>query len=339
MQPSNGRSSARADASAATHWRLLYDNDGVDRLFNVEKNHEFPQSKDGISGLSCLKAAADAVVATGGRIIVAECATPAANTILPFRSCRRLGLRHIVPLTAPISQYAPDPPSQIPGTALHELLNVFREKKVGDLLLMRRVPEQSSFAQAMAAFRAAYIDHNRAPYIDLATFGSYQAYLKSFSRKSRRSRERSMRKLDRDFGSIRFDVLPGADACDLVKQALTWKRAWLQEQGVASSVFDGGVWEAALLECACAPNAFVSILEAGGRPVALELGFLSCENYASYLGAFDPAFGHYRVGQEQIIRAVSWCFERGLARYDLLPPEDDYKYFWTRYLTSEVVSD
>lgn len=212
-------------------------------------------------------------------------------------------------------------------------------EKGADLLLMRRVREDSPLGTGLEACGAVPSARCLAPYIDLAAFGSYQAYLKTFSRKSRRSRERGISALERDFGAIGFSVVPGAEAGRVLASAIEWKRAWLREQGVASTVFDGGPWEAAFLECAAAPNAFLSILDVAGRPVAVELGFVAGEDYASYFGAFDPAFGHYRIGQEQISRTVGWCFERGIARYDLLAPWDPYKRHWTRSPTTVAVAD
>ncbi len=71
-------------------------------------------------------------------------------------------------------------------------------------------------------------------------------------------------------------------------------------------------------------------MRAGGEPAAVELGFACRGEYIAYLGAFDPALARFSVGQEQMVRTISWCFEHSFTRYDLLAPDDPYKRFWTR---------
>ena len=325
--------------AAASRWKFLHGQEGLARLAEATDSRARPRAADGISDISCLKAAAWAASASQSTIFVAEYRGHGGDVLLPFRSYCQMRVCHVVPLTAPLSQYAPDPVRPLRVDAIGGLLQLLREDKGADLLLMRRVREDNPLSTGLEACGAHPAVHCHAPYIDLAAFANYQAYLKSFSRKSRRSRERGTAKLKREFGSIGFSVIPGARAGAALITALAWKRAWLREQGVTSVVFDGGPWEAAFLECAAAPNAFLSVLDVAGRPVAVELGFVTDRDYASYFGAYDPAFGCYRVGQEQISRTVGWCFERGIERFDLLAPWDAYKRHWTRSSTAVAVAD
>lgn len=325
-------------ASAST-WRLLRGKEGLDRLAQAADSRAVPRSPDGLGDISCIEAAARAAEQSGSTVIVAENDNLGKELLLPLRGYRQMGVLHVVPLTAPLAQYAPDPVRPLCAGAIRGLLNMLGGQKGADLLLMRRVREDNPLSTGLKACGAVPADLCNAPYIDLEAFGSYQAYLSSFSRKSRRSRERGIGKLEEDHGKVGFKVVPGAEPAGVLAAALEWKRAWLRELGVASPVFDAGPWEAAFMECAAAPNAVLSILDAGGRPVAVELGFVTGADYASYFGAFDPAFGTYRVGQQQISRTVGWCFDRGIERYDLLAPCDSYKRFWIRSPTSILVAD
>jgi CelD/BcsL family acetyltransferase involved in cellulose biosynthesis len=85
------------------------------------------------------------------------------------------------------------------------------------------------------------------------------------------------------------------------------------------------------------PAAHISVLSTQDRPIAVELGFSYADNYAAFMGAFDPDYASCSPGQEQMLLTIEWCFARGFSRYDLLPPRDAYKLHWAR--DEETVSD
>lgn len=276
--------------------------------------------------------AAEAAEAGGSRplIVVVRDGDGRARTLLPLRLTGRCGVRTAQALTAPLAQY-----SDVVGAALsaYELsvvsAKLYSEYGV-DLMLFRRVRSDGGLADALAANGLAQNAATSAPYIDLEAFGSFAAYEASFSNSTRRSRRRRREKLEEACGALEFSVLQGEDALPMLDAAIAWKRAWLESQGLKSPVLDGGPWEKSLRASAASLRGVTSVLLAGTRPVAIELGFLAHGVYTSYLGAFDPEFARFGVGQEQLRRTIEWAFDAGATRFDLMAPSDDYKLQLTR---------
>jgi CelD/BcsL family acetyltransferase involved in cellulose biosynthesis len=63
--------------------------------------------------------------------------------------------------------------------------------------------------------------------------------------------------------------------------------------------------------------------------VAAEIGFHHNGHYVSYLGAFASDLCAYSPGRLQIRATIDWCIAKGLSSYDLLAPDDAYKYDWS----------
>ena len=76
-------------------------------------------------------------------------------------------------------------------------------------------------------------------------------------------------------------------------------------------------------------GAMLSVLSAGGKPIAIELGFLRGGHYYAYLGAFDWNLRHLSPGKVQMESTVCWLIEHGIEAYDLLTNAADYKESWS----------
>jgi CelD/BcsL family acetyltransferase involved in cellulose biosynthesis len=205
-----------------------------------------------------------------------------------------------------------------------------------DLILFRKVRADSGLAGALAAHGLAQNAADTAPYIDLAAFGSFAAYEASFSSPTRRNRRQRLERLEEACGTASFSVVTAGEGLAFLDQAIAWKEGWLADQGLKSAVLDGGPWQQALRASARMENAVTSVLFAGGRPAAVELGYHARGVYTSYLGAFDPELSRFSVGQEQMLRTIAWAYEVGVSRYDLMAPGDAYKRLWTRTANTAV---
>ncbi len=259
-------------------------------------------------------------------------------TLLALRRERMIGVRAAVPLVQPLAQYANTVGLPIAPGDMAGLCRALSRTGL-DILLVRKVREDSGLHAALAAHGRSQNARETALYIDLAAYGTFAAYDASFSGPTRRNRRQRRQKLEAQLGPLSFDVLRGPDAAAALETALGWKRDWLAQRGISSPVFDRGGWEAILRSTVQSGAAIVSVLRAGATPTAIEVGFGERAGYVSYLGAFDPALASFSPGQEQMLRTIAWCFAQGFARYDLLAPADDYKRQWTRTETGVAIDD
>ena len=176
-------------------------------------------------------------------------------------------------------------------------------------------------------------DDRLAPYVDLAGLADFDAFQETQKSKYKRNRRRDRRRLAEE-GALGFTVArEGGEAAELADQALTFKRAWLDRQGLTSRAFSDqralGLLRRLSAEQDRPVGLVASALTIDGAPVAIELGFSRNRDYLAFLGSFCPDRAHLGPGNVQMEDTVSWCIERGHAVYDLLPPQDDYKGRWT----------
>lgn len=260
------------------------------------------------------------------------------QSLLALRRERLLGTRVAVPLVYPLAQY-----TDVVGQTLHPkdlaaLCDRLSQKSI-DVLLLRKVRQDSGLHDALAAIgqtqRAQEISH----YIDLAAFGTFAQYEASFTSRTRRNRRQREQRLCSQSGPLTFEVLRGADAVSAFETAVRWKRTWLAQRGMASPVFDCGGWESLLRGTVLSGAAIVTALSAGHTLVAVEIGFVDGTGYLAYLGAYDESLSAVSPGQIQMLRTIAWCFEQGFSRYDLLAPADDYKRQWTRTGSGVTIDD
>jgi CelD/BcsL family acetyltransferase involved in cellulose biosynthesis len=260
------------------------------------------------------------------------------ETLLPLRRERLMGVRAVVPLVYPLAQY-----TDVAGAALRsqDLVRLCRtlHEAGADLLLLRKVRADSGLYEAVIAEAQSQRAADTALYIDLQAYKTFDAYDASYSNKTRRARRQRRQRFEAAVGPLSFEIAQGAVAIAAFDTALVWKRAWLAERGVSSPVFDAGDWEQLLRGTVTSGEAIVSVLRAGEKLAAVEIGFADRTTYVSYLGTYDPDFSSYSAGQHQMLGTIAWAFEQGFQRYDLLAPADDYKRLWTREDTGVAIDD
>lgn len=260
------------------------------------------------------------------------------RSLLALRRERLFGARTAVPLVYPLAQYTDIAGEAITPDDLGRLCNSLALTGI-DVMLLRKVRQDSGLFAALAACARSQRSQDIAHYIDLEAFGTFAAYDASFSSRTRRNRRQRMQRLESHAGAVTFEVLRGDEAATAFDTALDWKRRWLANRGMSSPVFDESDWEHLLRTNVLAGAAIVTALKAGATPLAIEIGLQDRRSYIAYLGAYDDAFSAFSPGQEQMLRTVSWCFDQGFKRYDLLAPSDDYKRHWARGDTGVAIDD
>ncbi len=262
------------------------------------------------------------------------------RTLWPLRIDRRVyGVKLASDLASPLAQYSDVIGEPLDDSAFDTLCQLLRAKYGVDAILCRNVRADSGLAAALASNPQASIDQDAAPYVDLQAFDTFETYCEQFSKQTLRTRRQRRRKLEAAHGPLSFTVLSGSAGQQAIARALQWKQQWLREQALSSRVVGADEQEATLVAAVNGPGVHASVLSAGDRPIAIELGFANRQHYAAFMGAFDPALASFSPGQEQMMLTLEWCFEQGFTRYDLLPPRDAYKLQWTKGRGEEPVQD
>ncbi|WP_421592611.1 GNAT family N-acetyltransferase [Shinella sp. M27] len=241
-------------------------------------------------------------------------------------------LKRLEPLGAPHSQYANLLVDPIHGEkATHRLLAGLAGH---DLMVLDGVPEGSALARLLGETPPLPSLANSAAMLDLSAFVTPEAYAATLSKTQRRNRNRRRNALARE-GALSFAMLFPGDAgfAEGVAACIAFKRQWLHETGrrgtgLAFEGFDSFL--AALSgDRATLSGACLSILKAGDRLIAGEIGFLHHGHYHAYLGAFDWALREASPGKVQMDMTVCWLIEKGVKTYDLLGNPAEYKENWS----------
>ncbi|MCP8897064.1 GNAT family N-acetyltransferase [Shinella daejeonensis] len=241
------------------------------------------------------------------------------------------GLKRLEPLGWPHSQYANiliDPAFDGQDAARRLLAGLTGARH--DVALLESVPEGSALARTLAGSTPLAGRANTAAMLDLSVFASPDAYAASLSKTQRRNRNRRRSALSRH-GALSFDVLfPGDPAfAGAIETCVRFKRIWLRETGRRGAGLAFDRFERFLARLSgdrdSLSGACLSVLRAGDRLVAGELGFLHHGHYHAYLGAFDWELRDASPGKTQMDMTVCWLIEKGVATYDLLANPADYK--------------
>jgi CelD/BcsL family acetyltransferase involved in cellulose biosynthesis len=203
-----------------------------------------------------------------------------------------------------------------------------------DVSVSRAVLEGTSLGQLLGESASVTGSDNAASILDLSHFRSSEDYTAQLGKLQKRNRNRRRNHLER-LGTLRFDVVwpDSVEFGELVQQCTAMKRRWLQETGRFSVGFSMDGYEAFLAALegdeAELSGACVSVLRAGERVVAIELGFIRERHYYAYIGGFDWELRDWSPGKVQMDMTVCWLIDQGITGYDLLINPADYKASWT----------
>lgn len=249
-------------------------------------------------------------------IVVRDASHPAA--ILPLVSTRFAGMRALRFLGDPLIQYGDAIASNCAREAhLARALEAARELG-GDIAIFRKVRADARIAPLLAR-RAAMFAEETAPYVDTRRDSELPA---RDARELRRYRRRLA-----ETGEMKFTVIRGAEAGDLVRTALRWKRDWLNARGLSSAVIGDHAWESSLARLSEALDSPLACtqLQVGGEVAAIELALVQDKRWYAFLGAINQRFAKSGPGQVQMAETIAQCRAQGFAAYDLLAPADPFK--------------
>ncbi len=257
--------------------------------------------------------------------------------IWPLMIVRRAGgLTILKTLGEPHTQYSgllldPTRWSVAHATALRDAALV---ASVADVIVIGLVPQCSVLNEVFPKDAVHPALGNASFVIDLAEIGSREAYVSRLSKTQKRNRGRRLKLLEKK-GPVGFEIVWPKDArfAGLIDQCLAFKRRWLKEMQLAAPGFSrlerGGFLDTLPGHDERAEGACLSVLSVGGRPVAIELGFVRHRHYYAYMGAFDWDEREASPGKVQMDMTIGWLIDHGVRTYDLLANQASYKESWS----------
>jgi CelD/BcsL family acetyltransferase involved in cellulose biosynthesis len=177
------------------------------------------------------------------------------------------------------------------------------------------------------AFRPFHSVTRDSPIIDLGA--GYEAYAASRAQAGSAVLEdaaKALKRLARDVGPLRFE--PHVTDAKTLQLVLDWKAAQYARTG-AFDIFERE-WVRDVVRRvhgAATPNfgGMLSVLSAGGEPVAVHLGLRSATIWHSWLPAYDPARARYSPGTILLTEMAKAAPELGLTAIDLGKGDALYK--------------
>jgi CelD/BcsL family acetyltransferase involved in cellulose biosynthesis len=170
----------------------------------------------------------------------------------------------------------------------------------------------------------------RAPYLDITT--TWEAYERSLSRNVRGDVRRCRRRLA-ETGPVSFDVADGSERLDEMLsegfrlEAAGWRTtlgtAIVSQPETEQFYRDIAAWAA---ERGWLRLAFLRV---DGRPIAFQYAIEDGQVYYALKGGYDPRYGQFSPGKLILHSTLSRAFGTGLARYEFLGDQAQYKLVWT----------
>lgn len=175
-----------------------------------------------------------------------------------------------------------------------------------------------------------------APMVRAAAFADPDHYASQLSSNTRGALRRRRRKLEQ-IGRVEFvDVVEAAERADLLHWALSRKRSWLKDRGLANarlfSESHAAFLEATLRHPWASGSRRVFALKLDGVPIAAEIASVDGRRVEAFNSTFDAALAAYAPGHLLTLEVIRWALGRGLD-YDFRPGTEAYKLTWA----SEVV--
>ncbi len=165
------------------------------------------------------------------------------------------------------------------------------------------------------------------PVIDLASgFDAYQEKLLITSPRFCKDLTRKARRLEQEAGELHFAVDSGDR--EALRLLIDWKSDQYRRNGLVN-IFDRP-WIAGLVDQLFSTrndhfDSLLSVLYAGGTPVAVQLGLRSGRVLAGWFCAYDPRFGKRSPGLLEHVRTVREAAALGVHLIDLGSGPERYK--------------
>jgi CelD/BcsL family acetyltransferase involved in cellulose biosynthesis len=255
--------------------------------------------------------------------------------VLPLMKVRHWGLDVVKWLTEPFGQYGDIliAPGECPMTWMAQSVHLLGKLKHIDVVRLRHVRAD---AHAAGFLKNGFVDalaRDAAPALDLTAFATEADYDARYT-PAQRKRRKKIRKSLEALGPVEFAILPPGTLSDrAIHSALAEKNRWLSQRGrhnrvlkcPAHAVFLKSLSRLRSENFACT----VTELSAGGHPVSWEIGFDYRGTHYGYITSHKTELTDLSPGRLHMDLSQRRCLKDGLARFDLMVPNDDHKESWS----------
>ncbi|MFL6656103.1 MAG: GNAT family N-acetyltransferase [Sulfurifustis sp.] len=203
-----------------------------------------------------------------------------------------------------------------------ELAQVGRDARVADLAAALARHGWPSFCRTT----------DLCPYIDL-TGQSWESYLDSLGAAHRYNFRRRLRNLSKQF-DVRFERADSeAERREAMRLLIALHRKRWRGRADADAFHEPGLLAFhEELSAAALRRGWLRlyVLRLDGQPAAALYGFNYNRVFYFYQSGFDPDFNKYSVGLVIMGLAIKSAIEEGVALYDFLHGDEQYKFLWAR---------
>ena len=219
-----------------------------------------------------------------------------------------------------------------PG-AVAALWEHLRDRLRWDVLLLRDLPREGPTSVLLEA--AARADRHltgrweslRTPYVELARGGAEERT----SAKFRANLRRRARRLG-EMGAVALKRVDDAEGLDVaLAEFLALEASGWKGQGGSAIALDPALvqfYARVARDAAARGGLAVRALTLDGRAIAVHLGMVHRDVYYLPKTAYDERLGQVSPGQLLQREVMAECEARGLARFDFLGPDMDWKREW-----------
>ena len=261
------------------------------------------------------------------------------SLVLPLVRTQHRGTCKIEWLGHPVSQYGDALVINDPNARdlLASALRFVSTNSDVDLISLRKVRADSLMASVLADLTPTVTAADIAPAISIPVDTTFDGFQTRYSAKARKNRRRHRRRLE-ERGAVTFErVTDEEQASVLIREALRFKRDWLNVRQLLSVAFADARTDAffaalpgTLTQCpkqACTLN--VHVLRCDNRPIAINVAFRCGNRMLTHIAAYDLEFERFSPGSLLFEQSIAQSIEQGVTTFDLMSPGDAYKLDWT----------
>ncbi|MEO1695000.1 MAG: GNAT family N-acetyltransferase [Pseudomonadota bacterium] len=251
-------------------------------------------------------------------------------------TCAR-GLCQLTWLGHPVGQYGDVLIDDLPDSVAEQALRLTWETLCNavhpDLVILRRVRDDTPVSAFLDSVGAHVIERNEAPAMSTATAGSFAHFCDTHqTRHMRKERRRLMRRFE-ESGAVRFErVIEPERKAEVARAAVLLKRDWLRSKHRASKTLaDDRVlafFERVARDDARPVGCEVHAVWCGDDLASAQIAFQCGDRLAVHVIVYNVAYAKAGAGGLQLAHLMQTAFDRDLAHIDLLAPRSDYKMEW-----------